>query len=313
MKNTIDTLGIKKISMSLAIATLLVTGCSDKPKEETTTTQETKAAETSTVQEPVKDLYGVHSTDTASQESAEIVETKVEAGSKHTANVLETMNAANYTYAKVDEGGNIYWIAGPQAEIKVGDEISFIDQMVMEDFRSKALNKTFEYLVFASTLVPTHKSSATAVKQDHNCDTCGTDEPAASATTTATDPHAGMQKTTPVVEEEIAVITLPKAEGGYTVEELYTKKAELKDKKVKVNAKIVKVSKNIMNKDWVHLQDGTGNGQTSDVVVTAQNTNVKVGDTVVVEAILQTDVDFGYGYFFPVILQEGTFTTETVK
>ncbi len=307
MNNTIDTLGIKKISMSLAIAALLVTGCSDKPKEETATAQESKAADTSTVQEPVKDLYGVHPTDTSPQESTQIVETKVEAGTKHTANVLETMNAANYTYAKVDEGGNIYWIAGPQANIKVGDEISFIDQMVMEDFRSKALDKTFEYLVFASALVPTHKSAQTAVKQDHNCDTCNTD---ASATTahTSTDPHAGIQKSTPAIEEEIAVITLPKAEGGYTIEELYTKKADLKDKKVKVNAKIVKVSRNIMNKDWIHLQDGTGNAETSDIVVTAQNADVKVGDTVIVDAILQTDVDFGYGYFFPVILQEGSFT-----
>ncbi len=308
MNNTIDTLGIKKISMSLAIAALLVTGCSDKPKEETTTTQESKAADTSTAQEPVKDLYGVHPTDSTTQEGVQTVETKVEAGTKHTANVLETMNAANYTYAKVDEGGNIYWIAGPQAKIQVGDEISFIDQMVMEDFRSKALNKTFEYLVFASTLVPTHKSAQTAVKQDHNCDTCATDTPAATANTTATDPHAGMQKSTPAVEEEITVITLPKAEGGYTIEELYTKKVDLKDKKVKVNAKVVKVSRNIMNKDWIHLQDGTGNAQTSDVVVTAQNADVKVGDTVLVDAILQTDVDFGYGYFFPVILQEGTFT-----
>ncbi len=299
MNNTKNTLGIKKISMSLAIAALLVSGCSDKPKEDKTPTGETATVtETTIVEEPVKDLYGVHSNETA-QGDTEIVETKVEAGSKHIANVLETMDAANYTYAKVDEGGNVYWIAGPQAEIKVGDEISFIDQMVMEDFRSKALNKTFEYLVFASTLVPTHKSSATATKTEKECDSCDTHK-----TQTIDTAH----NTAKQEVEEIAVITLPKAEGGYTIEELYEKKADLKDKKVKVNAKVVKVSRNIMNKDWVHLQDGTGKDATSDVVVTAQNADVQVGDTVVVDAVLQTDVDFGYGYFFPVILQEATFT-----
>ncbi len=305
MNKKLKALGIKKISMGLAVAALLVTGCSDKPKDEAKSapSETSTKAEPSKVEEPVKDLYGVHTPD-AVEEEVEVVETTVEAGSKHIAKVIETMSAANYTYAKVNEGGNVYWIAGPQASIKVGEEISFIDQMVMEDFRSKALDKTFDYLVFVSALVATHPSTQATSSTDnkeHDCDTCGTNTPAE-----ATSPHAAQTKTP--VAEEVVVISVPKADGGYTIEELYAKKADLKDKKIKVNAKVVKVSRNIMNKDWVHLQDGSGEGQTSDIVVTAQNADVNVGDIVLVEAILESDVDFGYGYFFPVILQEGTFS-----
>lgn len=303
---------MNKISIAISIAALLVIGCSDKPKEQETTAattkQQTTAAETAS-EAPSQDLYGVSSQTSA--QHTEAATKDVQAGTNHVATVLETMNAANYTYAKVDEDGNVYWIAGPEAAIAVGDQISFIDQMVMEDFTSKALGKTFEYLVFASTLIPTNKTANTpAVKQEHDCDSCGpsaktpTPTPTAAAAAAAPASHNGSNQQPTQVDD----VNVAKIAGGYTVEELYTKKVELKDKKIKVQAKVVKVSKNIMNKDWVHLQDGTGNGGTSDIVVTAQNTTVNVGDVVITEALLQTDVDFGYGYFFPVILQEANFT-----
>ncbi len=297
---------MKKISISVTLAALLMYGCSDKPKEEessvaTTTKQESAVAKTTT-QASNQNLYGVSAEST--QQQTETSNKDVQVGTKHVATVVETMNAANYTYAKVDEDGNVYWIAGPQTTIAIGNKISFIDQMVMEDFTSKALDKTFEYLVFASTIISVDKAGSSAVaakKEEHDCDSCGPDgKPKIQASAPVS--HA-KPKTT-----QIESIKVAKIAGGYNIEELYAKKADLNGTTVKVNAKVVKVSRNIMKKDWVHLQDGSGSGTTSDIVVTTTNANVNVGDVVTTEAILNTDVDFGYGYFFALILQEAKFT-----
>jgi hypothetical protein len=287
-----------KISIALGVAALLISGCSDKPKDQENNAAPVVKQQDSVAQEPTQ-MYG------ASTEITPATHTKeVQVGTKHIATVIETMNAANYTYAKINEDGNIFWIAGPEATIAVGDEISYIEQMVMEEFTSKALGKTFDYLLFANTLVATGKTgSAPAAKQaEHDCDSCGPDGKPKTITAPATSAHGK-----PAIEQPTDV-NVAKLADGYTIEELYAKKVDLKDKRVKVNAKVVKVSKNIMSKDWIHLQDGTGDGATSDMIVTATNTTVNVGDTVTTDAVLNTDVDFGYGYFFAVILQEAKFT-----
>ena len=58
-------------------------------------------------------------------------------------------------------------------------------------------------------------------------------------------------------------IKVEKAKGSEarTIAELYQDKASLGGKKVSVRGKVVKVSKDIMGKNWVHLQDGTGPGK----------------------------------------------------
>ena len=290
---------MNKISLAIGVAALLMYGCSDSQKEQESTAAKTEKTEPAKKPVVAENIYGTSAAQPAQEKAPE--GTNVQGSMQHTAKVLETANAAGYTYVKVDEGGNIYWVAGPTADIKVGSSVSYIEQMVMQEFTSKALNRTFDQLMFASTLIPEGKSSGTSshAKKDHDCDSCGPDDMAASA-------PANGSKQKPVQPTE--KISIAKVAGNYTVEELHTKKASLKDKIVKVNAKVVKVSKNIMKKDWIHLQDGSGSGTTSDIVVTATNSTVNVGDIVTTEAVLNLDVDFGYGYFFPVILQEAKFT-----
>lgn len=290
---------MNKISISLVIATLLVTGCSDKPKEQESASVETVKEQTAS---SAQGLYGVSSEESNSGAQ------NVPAESYHVATILETMNAANYTYARVSEKGNEYWIAGPQTDVKVGTNISFVEQMVMQQFTSKALNRTFDSLVFATTIIPVDKSGKAASKgKDHNCGSCDSDvKPSDKATASQTAAQAHASASTNDTQAE--AIKVAKNSKGYTIEELYAKSAKLKSKSVKVNAKVVKVSKNIMGKDWIHLQDGTGSKGTNDLIATAKTSTVKVGDVVTTVATLNTDVDFGYGYFFTVILENSTFT-----
>lgn len=283
---------MNKISLSIGVAALLIMcGCSDKPKEQeqNSATQEQSSAAPQT-------MYGVPAatTPTAAEPASAEAAGGVVSNTPYFGKVLETMNSGGYTYAKIDEGGNAYWIAGPQTEISVGSQISFIEQMVMKDFTSKSLNRTFDQLVFVTAIVPAGGAQASTASQP----------------TPAVDPHANCDHDKELTLQPIASeVKVTKNASGYTIEEIYTKKAALKDKNVKVNAKVVKVSKNIMGKDWIHLQDGSGTAGSDDIIATAVNSTVQVGDNVTATGIVKTDVDLGYGYNFPVLIEEAKFTS----
>lgn len=282
---------MNKTSIALAALLLLLSGCSEKPEESANTAEAiTEKAAPAPASKPVDNLYGT----STQPQTAAAQESQPQTNNVHVAKVLETMDAAGYTYVKVDEDGQVYWIAGPESKVTVGSTVSYLEQMMMQDFTSKTLNRTFEMLMFTSTIVPEGKADAAA----------------AATPTVPAQPAAPHYSDTQAAQKEPSeAINVTKAEDGYTVEELYAKKAALKGQKVKLKAKVIKVSKNIMGKDWVHLQDGTGvAGSSDDIVATGLNTTVKAGDTVTATATLNTDVDLGYGYFFAVILEESTFT-----
>ena len=111
----------------------------------------------------------------------------------------------------------------------------------------------------------------------------------------------------PVSSEPIQV-EKAKGKDAYTVGELYEKSGNLDRKTVSVRGKVVKVSKMIMGKNWVHLRDGSGDPAkgTNNVVVTSKE-DPKVGDVVTARGTLHKDKDFGAGYQYAVILEEGTF------
>ena len=66
----------------------------------------------------------------------------------HNVVVEEKMDASNYSYLKVKEDGNSYWIAVPQMDINPGEYLIFSKSMEMKNFKSETLNKTFESILF---------------------------------------------------------------------------------------------------------------------------------------------------------------------
>lgn len=282
---------MNKISVAISVVALLMYGCSDdKPKE-----QDSSKISKSTEQSAPQSMYGVPASKQLEAKTAP-AEGDVQLNTPHIAKTLEVINGGGYTYAKVDEGGNIYWIAGPQTNINEGVSISFLEQMVMNDFTSKSLNKHFDQLVFVSAIVPADGSDASSTNSS-----------------TLEDAHANYnhskEATATQAESDTTTISVAKNRDGYTIEELYAKKDALKDKNVKINAQVVKVSKNIMGKDWIHLQDGSGSAGTNDIIATAVNSTVQVGDTVTTNGVVKTNVDLGYGYNFSVLIEEAKFTS----
>jgi len=100
----------------------------------------------------------------------------------------------------------------------------------------------------------------------------------------------------------------PRMKDTVSVADLYAKKQELSGKVVVVEGNVVKVSDGIMGKSWVHIQDGTGGKETNDVVFTSATQSATVGDHIIAKGTVSIDKDFGYGYFYSVIVENAVFS-----
>jgi len=100
-----------------------------------------------------------------------------------------------------------------------------------------------------------------------------------------------------------------KPNAGKTVAELYAQKDDLSGKEVMVRGRVVKFSKNIMGKNWIHLRDGTGGKGTNDLTITT-SAIATLGDIVVVSGVVVANKDFGYGYKYDIIIEDAIVTVE---
>lgn len=191
--------------------------------------------------------------------------------------VVETMNSGGYTYVRIEKNGKKPWVAVPQTEIKVGQQVTFYPGMDMANFKSNTLNRTFDHIIFS---------------------------PGVAAEGTSSGVHGAKTAAAPVSTEKIKV---EKATGSdaFTVSEIHAKAGELDKKTAVVRGKVVKVSEGIMGKNWIHIQDGTGDVSTGNnkLVVTSQDLPT-VGDVVTMKGVIYKDKDFGAGYRYSVIMEE---------
>ncbi len=215
--------------------------------------------------------------------SQEIKETKnktsnVESNSR-SGIVIDKMDAGTYSYLQLKENNDLYWIAVPAMEIENGENIYFSQYMEMKEFKSETLNRTFESVLFVND------ASKSMNKMNMK------------------NPHSDVQSL------DKQTISIDPLKDGKTIADIYKNKQSLNGKTVKVKGKVVKFNSGIMNRNWVHIQDGTDNNGDFDLLITSDET-VKVGDIIVAEGKLATDKDFGAGYFYPVLVEEAKIITE---
>lgn len=109
----------------------------------------------------------------------------------------------------------------------------------------------------------------------------------------------------------LAATSLAIAEAPATVASINQNKAALGGKPVTVSGKVVKVNNGIMGRNFLHIQDGTGdaNAGTNDLTVTSKQT-AKVGDQVKVAGTAVLNRDFGAGYMYPLLIEDATITVK---
>lgn len=229
---------------------------------------------------------------------------------EHRGVVLDAVTGGGYTYMNIEENGQKFWIAGPQTSVSKGAEVSFSEQLWMPNFTSKALNRTFEKILFVSgvndgTAGDEAGSDEAPVDEIHSGAGYGAD----AGGEESADSEEAYEEEESLDEEDSEPAP---ADGIYTIERLYKIADSMKGQTIKVRGKVVKISENVMGMTWVHIQDGTGTKGKNKLVFRSANDTAKVGDTVTAEGRLDTDKDFGFGYYYAVIVEDAKFTQEPV-
>jgi hypothetical protein len=220
--------------------------------------------------------------------------------------VIETINASGYTYMHVESGANKTWVAIPATTVEKGATIKYYEGMVMKNFTSKTLNRTFDAVVFSSGLVgdeaKTTPQPATEAANDSFSAAVKAEKTASKAAPVMAMSGGSTGAIAPLEDISIDKAAAP---NGHTVEEIFITAKELAGKKVQVHGKVVKFSPLIMGKNWIHLQDGTGNPMQNshDLVVTSAET-AEVGSIITIEGIVAADKDFGAGYKYTAIVED---------
>lgn len=67
--------------------------------------------------------------------------------------VVSVEHGAGYTYLEIKEKTDLtFWVALERVDVKLGDYVMFQKQMIAKNFKSTALNRTFDEIMFASDL-----------------------------------------------------------------------------------------------------------------------------------------------------------------
>jgi hypothetical protein len=215
--------------------------------------------------------------------------------------VAETMDAGGYTYVLVDTGTNKIWAAAPQFPVKKGDAMVVPDAMPMTGFHSRTLNRDFDVVYFAGVILVNGAGS--------NAATLPPGHPAIDGGASGQLPHNHPPVAGATDSPKMDFTGLKPAEGGKTVAEIYAASEQLAGKPVTVRGKVVKFNAEIMGRNWLHIQDGTGAVGDNDLLVTSVGA-AKLGDTVLVEGTVATNKDFGAGYKYRVMLEDAKVTVE---
>ena len=201
-----------------------------------------------------------------------------DSGDVVTGRVAEVQDVQNYTYLLLETEQGETWAAVPSAKVTTGATVTIENAVVMDDFQSSALGKTFKTIVFG--MLRTAPPLVVAA-------------------------HSNVAGSTRDAED----IQVSRAIGAdaCAVAEIMANPGSFKDKPVVIRGKVVKYNAGIMGMNWIHLRDGSGSAsdQTNDVLITTTE-DAKVGDIVTVKGVVRTDKDFGAGYSYKAIVEDAT-------
>jgi hypothetical protein len=196
----------------------------------------------------------------------------------HKAVVKEVIQAGGYTYLNVTEKRKSTWLAIPGTDIEKGVKITYSGGMEMTDFHSRELNRTFPSILFLEGITTDSKKSK------------GSD--------------VKLEGKMGEVKKEKANVSIRQPEGALSIEEIFETKDELSGKTIMVKGIITKINPAILGKNWVHIQDGTEYKGEFDLTVTTQ-AHMQLSDTVKFEGRISLKKDFGYGYVYEVLMEDG--------
>lgn len=205
----------------------------------------------------------------------------------HEVKVAEVIQTSNYTYLKVSDNGAENWLAVTSQEATVGEVYYYDQALEMKNFNSKELKRTFETIYFVQGL---SKQPITAAA-------------ASPAGMGAMGGDMAAKHTGKIALEKKAGITIAPAAGSISIAQLYADKDKYSGKTIKIKGQVVKINEQVMGKNWIHIQDGSGDSGNFDLAVTTLD-GMKMDDVVTFEGTITLNKDFGAGYFYELIMED---------
>ena len=204
--------------------------------------------------------------------------------------VVERIDVEAYSYLLIDEHGRLSWIATEPLWLEPGDYVEFTGGAVMQDFHSKELDRTFDYILFVGAVRPV---DAAVAKERIAADLVAIG-------------MADKQRDAQAKGQEEPVVLEP-LEGGMTVAELFAAHGGEQGQIVRFRGRVVKVNTGILKRNWVTLADGTGTAPDDMIIATTQDVPT-VGEVYTVEGTLLFDQYIGPGYTYKVLVTDGVFS-----
>ena len=192
----------------------------------------------------------------------------------HSVVCRDFMHTDKYTYMDVEENGERFWIAVPRQDVEKGAEYHYTGGLMKKNFKSIEYDRIFETIYLVSSIAPHSGGSAVDKALAHSNNDAS--------------PHGHTMDLSQPVGDVV------------TIKELFDNRAKYDGKVVAVSGKCVKVNKMIMGRNWIHIDDGTMEG---DLTVTTQD-DVAVGASVTMSGTIALNRDFGAGYKYEVIMEE---------
>jgi predicted RNA-binding protein len=195
----------------------------------------------------------------------------------HEVIVKEAMNAAGYTYLLVSEGRNEQWLAVNEMNVSIGTTYYYQGGLKMSNFKSRELDRVFESIVFVEqiSLEPPLPPEEASLSSAHS-------------------------STIPIEKLDISVEV---AQDGISIADLISDMKSYDGKTVRIRGQVTKYNADIMDKNWIHIQDGTEYDGKFDLTITS-DVAVETGNVLSFEGKIALDRDFGFGYFYEIIMEE---------
>ncbi len=256
----------------IAIASIIVTACNNNPKV-ITSTAANKDSNTSS---------GIFSETTSTKSDVDFNSTTN--NDLHTVIVNEVLPAAKYTYLNVNEGDDVFWIATRSKAVKIGETYYYKGGLLKTNFESKEHKRVFDKIYLISNLVASNHS-----KNSDIVSTNGYLE----------------KKQKNVIQDTILTQTqrIVEHEGSIKIAELVKDPKKFEGKTVQISGVCTKINAGIMDRNWLHIKDGSKDDY--DLVITLDEF-IPEGSSVTIKAIVVLNKDFGAGYIYDLILENGT-------
>lgn len=221
-------------------------------------------------------------------------------GADDTVAVKEVIEVQKYTYLLVENKKKEFWIAAPAMVANPGERYSYQGGMEMTDFYSKELDRTFEKVFFVDALFPVDGQTNTGMAQ--GIPETGHPMPGAGHTMGSAGAETTPGSSIDIEKEDVSVAH---GAGVTPVADIFANPKKYNGKEIRVTGVVSKFNPAIMNRNWIHLQDGSEFEGKFDLVATSEE-SFKEGEQVTLEGVIATDLDFGYGYTYEVLLEQAT-------